>query len=561
LGKILDSIRRRFLITVFAVAAAVSARGQTQPVSPSPIQQDSVKTLNVTPVDPIAYIENMPAEDLRTADKMLIEDARDNFIHLLPYMQTDYSADLKKIQDSTNAYLARHGFENQSVIVFDPVKFDVMEGLSLSKEEAAGAMLKQEINREAPSSLITSASSIKVSHSLPTGESIYIEEAHAFYHEMPDGGSYVTTIVPIAPHALPYNIKGLTVEENVEFANKHEAWHCIDFLMNISEQLFKKLPDAQAKNERQAIFCTGDRQSLIISHSREAFADIAALGDMIREGKNPEIIDAVIAWRISYSEDSPSIAEDVGHLTPLALQALKKEINKMGLEAFRDLSEDEARQIYMDIVADEGLSPRLLRKYTGYEKNNPQNVKEIDTGLDKLDKAAETAVKAYKGFRRLMYKAESLVNGETRDMFKLRKLMSGRKPTNYLPMTEQQEEEINQLTTDWNAQTVLYDRSMKDYGKITPISLIQTYCTLQDEMLQAIGEDTSIVNYMATATKMAELQREFINKLDTEDYLLLNAEKGVDLFKTEFCLSPFSPKAPPNRIPNVTVSVPGVKTP
>lgn len=514
-----EKISRNILIAAFTVAASLSAKSQTSPPSRA----------NTENVSAVRHLEILPAEKIHLADSLLIQEARDNFMELLPYIRNDYSARLKKLQDSTNTYLGRQGMRDRPVIVFDPIRFDVMEALSLCTEETSGEMVSLEIHKPSPQTLANATAAIGKAFSLPTGDPIYVEEAHAYYHALPDG-SPLTTIVPIAPHALPYNIEGLTVEENVTFANKHEAWHCIDFLLRLTEGAFDDLPGARDKGTYRTGFRQEEARSLIIRHNREAFADIAALGDMIREGKNTDIIDAVIVWRTSFSSKDPAQADDVGHFTTIALREFNKRLGKIGIQDFRRMDENEARALYLDIIIDKGLSPKLLRKALGYEKNVPDP-----------DNPSKKAFNGFKSLRRLLYKAEKLVDRETRDMFELRALMADRQPKDYLPLTESQDAEIDLRLKDWQPEDILYDHSIRTYGKITPVTLIQSYCSLQDALLCELTEDASQVNYIVSATKMAQLRRAFIQQLDTEDYLLLNAERGVDLLKTEKCLQYLAP--------------------
>jgi hypothetical protein len=137
-------------------------------------------------------------------------------------------------------------------------------------------------------------------------------------------GTRLCIVVPASGGLLNEVVSGLIpaigLPRTIEFINRHEIWHC------------------------------RDRSPPYKNYRNEAFADTAAVGDMIRGGAGMEVLDAVTNWR-------EARAWDLDHWTSPVLKALKGEIGRMGLDRFRALGDDAAENLYHRVADRNGLSP------------------------------------------------------------------------------------------------------------------------------------------------------------------------------------------------------------
>jgi hypothetical protein len=125
-------------------------------------------------------------------------------------------------------------------------------------------------------------------------------------------GKNVPYIMPGTDYVEGAKSFGLDVKTNTEFTKLHEGFHYVDNQFNTERMnlgigvTYNILPQEVLDNDKAV-------KSVILTQQGEGFADIGALGHMIRKGASPDIIEPVRQAR----EQSP----DLGHQTAPILQA------------------------------------------------------------------------------------------------------------------------------------------------------------------------------------------------------------------------------------------------
>ncbi|MBI1215908.1 MAG: hypothetical protein GC185_08840 [Alphaproteobacteria bacterium] len=287
--------------------------------------------------------------------KILLADARTHYAQYAPLAKTEYSKELAQLQTRMSAYMARHNANAlKRAAPLDPAQFDVGLAFGMTTGQTISAMLKAQHVTPGKNTVEEAVDGMFNMTALPYSNAAdYTQEPHALIDpDEPD--MTACAIVPSSDYLLPYHIDGLTTDTTVTFVNRHEFWHCMDDRYVMSKGMAERQKSISMKTpaDFRKLLARPDLLSdMAVIGRKEALADAGALGDLIREGADPAIIDKVIAWRSSQPGDAT-------HYSPPVLRALKAKIADMGLAKFRKLDDGAAKNLYYKLTDAHGLSMR-----------------------------------------------------------------------------------------------------------------------------------------------------------------------------------------------------------
>lgn len=168
-------------------------------------------------------------------------------------------------------------------------------------------------------------------------------------------------------------IPALGHERSIRLFNRHEFWHC-------AEDSMKAAADARIFSGSGLPLDMYQYNVDIIR--AETRADMGAVSDMIvYDGEDTSIIPAISAWRAEQLKNPEG--HDINHFSGFALAALKREIDAMGVAAWRALPDDTRTATLTRLTLGETLDTRGLRDYLQAVKGKTAlPVVATDTRLD-----------------------------------------------------------------------------------------------------------------------------------------------------------------------------------
>ncbi len=504
--------RRQFLgvalgMTMLTSCGTSPMRAQA-PVADQPREKiEAVDTprhaVNTNDTPPIAQQDSI--EHAAEVRRILLNDARKRFTELAGSARTDYSAQLDSLEQHMRHYLQQDTSRHNNIIVLDPIQTDVAIALGLPGMLAVLADVIKEtpadqIKPDAPpvpfGIIVSAADNMSDPYRSQAGIVSYTQTASAFPNQS-EAASRPCLIVPLSDHALPFSIKGLTFDQKTEFGNTHEGWHCLDNKYRLTEAQMAVLDTVSLRD-----FATVKTQPDAIAaasslHAMEMLADVASIGDMIRRGHDPKIIDAVIGWR---TENTPF---DFMHYSVPALKALKTHIADTGLDAFRATTHNDARTLYIRLTDENMLTPTRLA-----------------TALEYLTGDSMT---------RARLQVESADNAETRRALAYARIMTpnpiGDLMRSFGRALTPADTTLQNKLKDWDFVATLENEAMAVGGAITPASVIEAYGNVQDSLRRAITPE----NEIEQREKMTLMKTLFINYVSKVDYVVANTRHGVDI--------------------------------
>lgn len=99
-------------------------------------------------------------------------------------------------------------------------------------------------------------------------------------------------------------------------------------------------------------------------------------------------------------------------------------------------------------------------------------------------------------------------------------------------LTAAQQTEVAHNLKGFDAQKVLIDKAFELGGKATPLTIFQAYNDFQSRFSETMRNSSDPVNSATVIEIQAALQKEF-HQMAKIDFIKINADRGVDLFKTE----------------------------
>ena len=170
-------------------------------------------------------------------------------------------------------------------------------------------------------------------------------------------------------------IPDLGHDRSVRFFNRHEFWHC-------AEDISAPQADPRIMSGRGLpLHLYQYSVDIMLAETR---ADMGAASDMIvHDGEGTDILPVIARWRGEQLKNPEG--HDINHYSGFALAALKREIDTMGVEAWRALPDATRTATLARLTAQETMGTRALRDYLLASKNQFElPVVAIDSRLDGL---------------------------------------------------------------------------------------------------------------------------------------------------------------------------------
>jgi hypothetical protein len=460
--------------------------------------------------DPYLKYGSSPAKR-DAANAALLELARQDFARIAALSEDSYSRDLKERNERLSRYIQENKLPGKGAAYLDPNHFDTALGLGYVDYEAMDACLaaqnikvSDDVARRAASGMLNgpSPSLVPESHSPRPMMVSDIFSTEPQFH----------VLIPSAGDAPAVEIKGLTEAQTRDFINRHEAWHAVDGRFSVKGV---KRKDFTKLNLDEPETCLGNPEQLkavSIKNKKECFADVGALGDMIREDAafGTSLLDNAAAAR-------QQEGNDVTHYTVKAITALKQKINEMGIDNFRALKPDEARKLYEDIADANSMSPDMAGIVIEYRTGSEAYRRQM-TRMATTDPRCPSDIKEAVNFAK-PYRPE--IPERFRGLGQ--------------PLSRKEKEVIEKLGK-WDAVQILEDRAFKNDGKITPATLARAYGELRTELLEQMRNKPGDLLLRAQSGK---LQASYITTMQSLDYVGENRARGVDIFTAEPALTEY----------------------
>lgn len=484
-----------------------TASAQEKPKLPAPIEQ-------VTPLDPEAARRSAIRETL------LIEAAKNFVKEGAPFSNSAYSQELKILQDNVTAFLKKYdGRIHDRAIVLDPRRYS--EGLAIGFDRKSATIVLLAAQQGSAASVRTATYYMGRIYDVPKYGLETFSPVPAALDPADKRNVSTCVIVPTSDFALQGHVPQFNFDEDREYTNRHESWHCMDYGDNYRAFSYRDMEAVDNHPVGKFVHNATRLKIVSIAYNSEAFADVAALGDMVRAGHGMDVIDRAIAWRSRKTEGFT-------HRSMPMVQGLKDAINHIGLENFRTMSDDAAHSVYYHVREEHGMTPGNLRVALEYNEASA-------TKRAKFDRAAENDLEVRNGivFSHLLYKTDDEPDPDK------------------TPQTEA-EQKLAEALKQWPALDLLKAQAFHDSGKITPGTLIKAYET----MLDALGAEMKANPADPLADlRMTKLQQVFIENVRDIDYVAANAAFGVDIVKAEPTLKKLSTPPGPDYKPLKSIKI------
>lgn len=494
--------------TLFATIGllSLSANAQEEPA------QDSLATETPEPIEKVySTVAPMSPEQRDAMNAILVSNMKQDVLSLIEESGDSYATYLDSLKTSAQSYVQRHGIKPAAMFVVNPLHVAVSQKLGLSPAAEIAKSFERRTGRALPQSMqdILKDNTIPFKNSLDewittmpaknllnTKEGINILIPAASY-----GSTY--KFYTDSPHVNDVEtLEGLSAQQTIDYINGHENWHYKDKMLNIVETIMTDNGGNFKKLDTKLKYGSTD---MARTYNGEAFADIAALSDMIVNGAPIQVIDAIIDWRISKNHD-------IEHMSQAHLKQLKKTIEDTGLSAFRTLGEDQRMDITKKIIADNILTPRAVRKI-------------LKIAISE-EKHGERGI--------LPYRIEKFFNAHTKLALDFMKNYPEQKPAKF-DIEALSDNEVNEANAGWNENLydLFFDTALKIDGAITPVSLTKSYVKLQTELLEKIEKAETENDRKIEVQKLLSLQASYTDALTETDYVSVNADYGVNLANKE----------------------------
>lgn len=182
----------------------------------------------------------------------------------------------------------------------------------------------------------------------------------------------------VSPAFVDFSL--LTIAElgharSIRFFNRHEFWHCAEDI---------KAPQADPRVMSGRGLPLHLYQYSVDIMLAETRADMGAASDMIvHDGEGTDILPVIARWRGEQLKNPDG--HDINHYSGFALAALKREIDTMGVAAWRALPDATRTATLVRLTTQETMGTRALRDYLLASKNQFElPVVAIDSRLDGL---------------------------------------------------------------------------------------------------------------------------------------------------------------------------------
>ncbi|TAL27775.1 MAG: hypothetical protein EPN97_16410 [Alphaproteobacteria bacterium] len=493
-------LARKFLAEALLGVTILTGVAHAQERPKAPDTPESATLEHKTPdVDPETARRNA------IRDALLLQARRDFLNDTAAFSPSAYSRELKALQDHVTEFLKKNdGRIRDRAIVVDPRKF--AEGLALGLGPRATALVLLAAQEAPAGNLIGTAIYGGGSYEIPKYRIDTYSPVPAALGPADKKKVSPCVLIPTSDFALQGRVPQLTVEEDREYTNRHESWHCMDYSRSLRAFSDRDINAVDEETIAESVKNKTHLRIFSIEYNKEAFADVAALGDMVRAGHGMDVIDKIIEWRSRKTEG-------LQHRSMPVLEALKKDINAIGLGAFRAMPDEQAHGVYYTVMEQHGMTAKNIQVALKYGHASGKHKAKFDRAAAKDPEVANGII-----FSSILYPTEEAEEAAKR------------------PETAK-ELAIAATIAAWPALDTLKGEAFRESGKITPATLIRAYETLLDGLHAQMKENPADP---LTDLRMTKLQQVFIDSLTTIDYVAANAEFGVDIVKAEPSLQKFS---------------------
>jgi len=484
--------------TLLASCGTTTLRGQTP--STAPVETGNRIEVTITPQTSAQEQDSLRRIEVR---RILLAEARSRYKELMPMAETGYSQELDSLETHLRQYLkARDTSRHNTIVVLDPTHTDVAIALGIPLPAAVMAdIYKDAPERVLPFDVIMRAADHMADPYVSgVGISTYTQTPSA-YPNKADEAARPCLIVPMSDHAVPFSIPGMTYRQKTEFGNTHEGWHCLDSRYSLSDAQYTALDTLEIRDFKALATSPVGISAVSQLNGAETLADVAALGDMVRQGHGTAVIDAAINWR------KANMPNDYVHYSVPALNALKEHIDSVGLDTFRKTSHDTARALYLDITDKERLTATRLTTALAYQNGSVEN-------RAALIEAAKTDTETAKA----LAFARNMTPDPMLDL--INSITTAMRPIDV---------NMGAKLREWDVIGTLEKKAIEQGGMITPETITRAYGAVQDSLRTDMLNGG---NEYENREKMVFTRALFTRYVQMIDYVDANERHGVDIEKS-----------------------------
>ncbi|MEZ0262367.1 MAG: hypothetical protein ACAH80_15285 [Alphaproteobacteria bacterium] len=439
-----------------------------------------------------------------------LDAGRLDFQRLAALSRNKYSEQLEQTGAQVTRYMRRAQGDTASASFIDPNQFTVGVALGMSDTDIARQLMLQQGVSPSNKAVDEVAESMRASYRFPysAGQTTETHAPRVSNVDYYSGGPQVCVIVPPSPYyPAVLQVPGMTREQNIEFINLHESYHCRDTKFNFAGLDKTQIDSFNENKPETAIGNATLLQAISISNKQEALADVGALTEMIRKGADPKIIDGLIEWRKN--------TDDVTHMSSAALQDLKRTIEQMGVRDFRRMSETASQELSAQIADRNAPSPAVTEKMIQYSTGTAQERRDMLI-LQRDNPDMQKAMNYLKDYNVPPAKDDPAATAAAAAAI-----------AGTTPLTPQEQAVFEQVRL-YDATQVLQDRAFKDDKKITPETLVRAYRNEQNDLMRQLERHPGDP---AIQARLEKLDESFVTTVQSLDYIAVNAARGVDITK------------------------------
>ncbi len=398
---------------------------------------------------------------------------------------------------------------NKNIVIIDPISAVIGKSFGISddnihKEIAATQGISININPDSDATFSTPKFRTMPLVYGPEGikELSYVKPSVGYYME--EGSENETLLVSTGQEYSTFNfLTSQSTRVNHKLIMHHELAHAADskFLVNTNHH------NIYDPNADKLVHDKDYRCEVVALQNGEGYADINALGTLIRKGQPTELIDSLIETRQKCS--------DFGHNTTPILEGFKSKLQEIGNISFKALSPSEAEDLYVETVSKYGTSDRVVYlaglKYLTDIKEPGDLPKYEDQDLDPIE---------IQNFNILTnFLVSSNIAQHDVEHKRVRQLNS---------LAHLTSEDITELE-NYNVVGELKQKAFELDNKITPVSLAIAFANKMKELEESKGQEPEKVELINH--KMAITQSCFEHTVKNMDYIQENRDRHIELFE------------------------------
>lgn len=303
--------------------------------------------------------------------------------------------------------------------------------------------------------------------------------------------------LPYVMQASEYNTSRMVASFHYglrkRYADKHEQYHYLDdeFVSPTGKSLSR--PDSRLLLEDPAY-----RLHAMRTQWGEGFADIGAVGDLIRDGESLDVIDTVLEQR--------GVSADLGHYTSPMLIHFRESIEDMGIEAFRSLDQEQAVELYKTTVRLSGITEEEIKLAAYHDlamRGHPSDIEKLNTIVQSGEYLPHKILDA-QPYARLLNKGYK--TSDTDDT-----------PRSTQPKPSDEKD------IALEKRLLLIDRAFEDSGVLTPETLSKSFITVINELRESDNPQA--------VQEITQIKKAYETSYDIP-FVAENHVRGVDIFKS-----------------------------